>query len=275
MRVLFLGAAAVALSGCSWMGGLGGKSSSQSNQHGYYASSADDCCVGGKSLSRWNVEAAVGPQFFVGGDAVTGDQIHVGTGAESGVISMSDAYETGMRYELGGSYALNPNRKITVMGHYASAEGEDVTVGTIGGNAVTGTMGDYKGYGVEAGIRQYFTPTAAPVFGSIRPYVEGRLGATHIDDVALENAQIAGSGAWLGGTVPMYEGGWVPTGAGLVGVEAPVFKRATLGLETGIRYTGTLDSDNSVLTGANPLAGINNGTDNWTIPVMLRGRYRF
>ncbi len=274
MRVLLLGAATIALSGCSWMG-AGHQKSNQSSDYGYYSSSKDECCVGGKSLSRWNVEAGVGPQFMVGGDAITGDQIHPTNGGESGVVSMSDAYETGMRYELGGSYALNPNRKVTLMGHYATADGEDVTAGTIGGNAVTGTMGDYEAYGVEAGIRQYFAPKAAPVFGSIRPYVEGRLGATHVDDIALENAQITGSGAWLGGTVPMYEGGWVPTGAGLVGVEAPVFKRATLGLETGIRYTGTLESDNSALTGANPLAGINNGSDNWTIPVMLRGRYRF
>ncbi len=275
MRILFLGAASVALSGCSWLGGFGHQPSGQVSPQGYYAQSANQCCAGGKSLSRWNVEAGVGPQFMVGGDATTGDQIHVGLGGEAEDVSMRDAYDTGIRYELGGSYALNPNRKLTVTGHYAEAEGEDITVGTIGGNAVTGNLSDYTSYGVEAGIRQYFRPTPAPVFGSVRPYIEGRVGGAHVDDIALENAQVAGSGPWLGGTVGMYEGGWVPTGAGLIGIEAPVFKRATLGLETGIRYTGTLDSDNSSLNGAVPLAGINNGSENWTVPVMLRGRFRF
>ena len=275
MRILCLGVAAVALSGCSWLGGFGHQPTGQVSPQGYYAQSANHCCDGANSLSRWNVEAAVGPQFMVGGDAVTGEDIHPGLGAEGSNISMSDAYDTGVRYELGGSYALNPNRKFTVTGHYAEAEGEDVTVGTIGGNAVTGTMGDYTSYGVEAGLRQYFRPTPAPIFGSVRPYVEGRVGGAYVDDIALENAQITGSGPWLGGNVAMYEGGWVPTGAGLVGIEAPVFKRATLGLETGIRYTGTMESDNSALNGNVPLAGINNGSDNWTVPVMLRGRFRF
>ena len=275
MRILLLGAAAVALSGCSWFSGSNNKTSHNSHDYGYYNPSQDDCCVGGKSLSRWNVEAAVGPQFFVGGDAITGSQINETATATSQDVSMDDAYDMGVRYELGGSYALSPNRKVTLTGHYAEAEGNDVTLGSINGNAVTGTMGDYESYGIEAGLRQYFTPTAAPVFGSIRPYVEGRVGAAHIDDIGIENAQVAGGGAWLGGNVAMYEGGWVPTGAGLVGIEAPVFKRATLALESGIRYTGTLESNNTNLAAGTDLSGINNGSDNWSVPVMLRGRYRF
>lgn len=275
MRILFLGAAAIALSGCSWLPSFGHQKDGQMSEHGYYYSTADKgCCVGGKSLSRWNVEAAVGPQFFVGGDAISGEDINDIPGTASGNVSMKDAYETGKRVELGTSYALNPNRKLTFMGHYAKAEGEDAVLGSIDGEPVTGELSDYKSYGVEAGLRQYFQPTPAPVFGSLRPYVEGRVGAAHVDDIQFENAQYNG-GAWQGGTVPMYEGGWVATGAGLVGVEAPVFNRATLGLETGVRYTGALKSDNTVLGPGVDLAGTNNGSSNWTVPVMLRGRYRF
>ena len=275
MRILLLGAATIALSGCSWFSGSSHQKNHQSSDYGYYKPADNGCCVGGKSLSRWNVEAAAGPQFMVGGDAITGSRIHDSATATSQDVSMSDAYDTGVRYELGGSYALNPNRKVTLTGHYAEADGNDITLGTINGNDITGTMGDYESYGIEAGIRQYFKPTRAPVFGSVRPYVEGRVGASHIDDIGIENAQVAGGGAWLGGNVAMYEGGWVPTGAGLVGIEAPVFKRATLALESGVRYTGTLDSDNTTLGSGTDFSGINNGSDNWSVPVMLRGRYRF
>ena len=60
-----------------------------------------------------------------------------------------------------------------------------------------------------------------------------------------------------------------------VGVEAPIFKRATLGLETGIRYTGVPKSDNTNLGPGVAFAGSNNDASRWTVPVMLRGRYRF
>ena len=280
MRKLLIGTAAIALSGCSWFGDANDNYGHDDNkQHNYYSGyqdTDDKCCVNGKRLSRWNLEGAIGPEFFIGGDAITGEEINPIDGVVSSNLSMADAYDPGFRYELGGSYALNPNRKVTLMGSYAEADGERVDLGSINGNVVSGDMTDYQRYGVELGLRQYFTPTKAPVVGSIRPYVEGRVGAAHVDDIALTNATIGTQGqAYNGGTVRMYEKGWVPTAAGLVGVEAPVFNRATLALESGVRYTGVMESDTRDLGPAIPLAGTNNGMSNWTVPVQLRGRYRF
>lgn len=290
MRILLLGAAAIALSGCSWLKGSGHDDYQKSSDYGHYSSSSDDCCVGGKTLSRWNLEGGIGPSFMLGGDAITGDKINTFPNAVVSApdLSMDDVYGTGYRAELGGSYALNPNRKVTVLGNYTQHEGSNINLGSVNDALVSGTMGDYTSYGVEAGLRQYFQPTSAPIVKSIRPYVEGRLGGAYVDDIALENATIrdgSGPAAFQGGTVGLYEGGWVPTGAGLIGIEAPIFERATLGLETGVRYTGTLASDRSILGGsdanttngliANGLAGANNGSSNWSVPVMLRGRYRF
>ena len=113
-----------------------------------------------------------------------------------------------------------------------------------------------------------------PLVKALRPYVEAKVGASKVKDIDLENAMYGGA-VENGGTIGLYEGGWVPTAAGMIGVEAPIFKRATLGVETGIRYTGRLDSDTSYLNGGHPLAGVNNGSDSYTVPVMLRGRYRF
>jgi len=277
MRKLLIGTAAIALSGCSWLGGTNHHDGYQyPQQNNYYHGQQvqqDKCCVNGKRLSRWNIEGAVGPEFFLGGDAITNDTNDI-PGVIANATSMNDAFDEGTRYELGGSYALTPNRKVTLMGSYAEADGDNVTLGSINGDAVTGQFSDYQRYGVEVGLRQYMTPTPAPVFGSVRPYVEGKLGAAHVDDIVLTNVQSAGA-AFNGGTIRMYEKGWVPTAAGMGGVEAPVFERATLALETGIRYTGVLESDTRDLGPGAPLAGTNNGLETWTVPVQLRGRFRF
>lgn len=285
MRILLLGTAAIALSGCSWFGGYSGghHGAPAGDGYGYYPDAPiqdDGCC---NTLSRWNLEGAVGQEFMVGGDFTTpGDVVPI-AGTDLPEVSMKDAYDAGMRYELGISKALNPNRKFTLMGSYATAGGKDVAIASATGvpaDQIRGTASDYNSYGIEAGLRQYFQPMPAPLVKGLRPYIEGRVGAAKVDDITLTNARTVGGapGVFNGGTVNMYEGGWVPTGAGLIGVEAPIFKRATLGLETGIRYRGALNSDPTHLSAAGTqplLTGLNNGSENWTVPVMLRGRFRF
>ena len=277
MRLLLLGAATLALSGCSWLGFGGSNHSNQYNQgQGHYsqAQKSTGCCTK-KRLSRWNLEAAVGPEYIVGGTAITGEETNVIDGVvNNGNQSMSDIYDPGFRYELGGSYALSPNRKVTLLGHYAKSDGERVDLGTINGETLSGNLSDYERYGVEAGLRQYIRPRQVPLFRSLRPYVEGRVGVSHIEDINLDNATL-GDAAFNGGSAGFYDGGLVPTAAGLVGIEAPIFKRATLGIESGIRYTGNPGSENEDFNSGSSFAGSNNGGSSWTIPVMLRGRYRF
>lgn len=287
MRFLLLGAATVALSGCSWLGLGGSHHNSHTPNQGYYSYGGDGCCDEGKTLSRWNVEGAVGTEFIIGGDAFDGSGLHNPTDPNVTVagndIKMKDAFDRGMRYELGGSYALSPNRKVTLMGSYGKASGEAVNVGTIttddGVNpavteSLTGTLSDYESYGIEAGLRQYFTPQPMPLVRSVRPYVEGKVGAAKIKDINLEGAML-GANQFAGGTAAVYEGGWVPTAAGMVGIEMPVFKRATLGVESGIRYTGHPKSDRTDFAPGFELANANQDGKLVTVPVMLRGRYRF
>lgn len=280
MQKLLIGTAAIALSGCSWIGNSHYQGPAANDGYGNYGQdtySDDECC---KTLSRWNLEGAVGAEWMVGGDFTTPEDITAIVGQTPHEVSMSDAYKRGMRYEVGGSYALNPNRKITLSGSYSKAEGKDVAFSTTAGapdNVLRGTASDYKSYGLELGLRQYFQPSPFPVVRSIRPYIEGKIGAAKVDDISIENARDNG-GAVNGGTIAMYESGWVPMAAGMIGVEAPIFKRATLGLETGLRYRMGLGGDNTDLSaiGALPqLEGMNNGSQNWSVPVMLRGRYRF
>jgi len=291
MRILLCSVAAVALSGCSWMGL--GHSHHSHDQHtsyhsGHYAqqSSSDGCCFGSQKLSRWNVEAGVGPDFNVAGDVFSGSEAHAGFTGPTTVlndVSMNDAYNTGYRAEIGGSYAMTPNRKLTGQVFYAQADGQDVLLGTQDAVDLRGQFSDYKSYGVEAGLRQYFQPTDVPLIRSVRPYVEGKLGAAHIDEIGIENMrEVVPTAALTPTSLALYEDGWVPTAAGMIGFETPVFKRMTVGVETGIRYTGRPNSDNTdVASTVAPLdfnrryAGANNAGDRWTVPVTIRGRYRF
>lgn len=282
MRILILGVSAIALSGCSWLGLGNNHNYNNYNQHSnvgsysYQNSAPTSGCNSGNCLSRWNLEAAVGPTFNVGGNAVTGDRTNPGTGADINNISFKQAYKPGVRAELGGSYALSPNRKITGNVHYEQAKSDGVQDwGTIGTENLTGALSDYKTYGAELGLRQYFAPRrGGKLIGNIRPYVEGKLGATHLNDINIEGAQLGGA-AFAATDVPFYRSGWVGSAAGLVGVETPIARHATIALESGIRYTQGPRSDTSVLGAGSALGGTNNGGSRTSIPVMLRGRYRF
>ena len=231
-------------------------------------------CHTGNCLSRWNLEGGIGPVFAAGSNIVTADRTNNVAGTDFNSVSFSDAYETGVRAELGGSYALAPNTKVTLLGHYERADSDgSQNLGTINGQQLTGALSDYEAFGVELGLRQYSAPWKAPLVNSLRPYVEGRLGVSRVDNIELVNTQL--DGAAFSAPIPFNDNSWVPTAAGLIGVETPIANYTTIGLETGVRYQGGLESDTSVLGAGSPLGGLNNNNSRITIPVTLRGRYRF
>lgn len=287
MRILILSVSAIALSGCSWLG-LGNNTDyrnynyqQNSGSYGYKTNKtrSSNGCHSGQCLARWNIEAAVGPTFNVGGDFITGDEAHPNSNVAVNNISFSEAYNEGIRGELGGSYALSPNRKVTGNVFYEHAESEGVLdLGVIGGTtdprSLTGEFSDYQSYGAEIGLRQYFAPRRfGGIIGNIRPYVEGKIGATHLDDISLQGATVGTNP--LAADIPFYRSGWVGSAAGLAGVETPIARHTTLALESGVRYTQGPRTDTTVLSAGSPLAGINNGGGRVSIPFMLRGRYRF
>lgn len=282
MRYLLLGAAAVALSGCSFLGLGGGQQYDgyQANYGHHYAGQQHSVkpkkgCHSGQCLARWNLEGGLGTSLVAGGTAVTANQTNELQGVELNSVKMKDAYDTGWRAELGGSYALSPNRKVTATAFVDEANSAGAqNWGTINGEQLTGALTDYKTYGAELGLRQYFKPRKGLILNSVRPYVEGRIGATHVNDIAITGAQL-GDAAFSAADVPFYKSGWHGSAAGLVGVETPLTKYSTIALETGVRYTQGPDTNRSSIADGTPLAGSNNGGSRTTIPLMLRGRYRF
>ena len=276
MRILLLGVATVALSGCSFLGLGGQKHSTYHNTGSSYGSHhAHNGCKTNQCLAKWNFEGGIGPAFAVGGDTVTGSKATSAPGNDINNLSWNDMYDTGVRAELGASYALNPNRKVTATAFIENAESSgSQDWGQISpGNNLTGALSDYQSYGAELGLRQYFRPrSGGGLVKSFRPYVEGRLGATQIDDISIQGAAVNGT-TLPGGDIAFYDSGWVGSAAGLIGVETPLTRYSTIGLETGVRYTQSLDSTRSTLPPQ--IAGSNNSGGRTTIPVMLRGRYRF
>jgi hypothetical protein len=222
------------------------------------------------------MEYGAGVDFFADGDVITGSQAHAGFANRTlNDVSYNDAYKTMYRGELGGSYAVTPNRKVTVQGTYSRALGKDIAIGTQNDNELRGIMSDYETYGAEAGLRQYFQPTNVPLIKSFRPYVEGKLGAVYADDIALRNVREVGQVA-NPVDLAFYDGGWVPTAAALIGVETPVSRRFTMGIEAGVRFVGKQKSDNSdIENGFEQFGGANNGGNRYSIPLTIRGRYRF
>lgn len=282
MRKLLLGAAAISLSGCSFLG-FGGNSAHQ----GYhapsygtgYASTGSKCAAShavlanGNCLSRLNIEGGIGASFNAGGDVITGNQANfAGTNVRN--VDYNEAYDTGVRYELGASYALSPDTKVSAMGFIDEADSAgNVNFGTVGGQDFTGSLSDRKSTGLELGLRKYFNPASAPIVRSVRPYVEGRVGAAYQDAVFMENAQLGGTNIGTG-RLAFSDSGWVPTASGLIGLETPLTRFSTIGVETGIRYTGANDA-NTTTFGPGSFQNLNDSDGRISVPLMLRGRYRF
>lgn len=274
MRIVLLSASAIALSGCSWLGlgGHHGNSYGQNAAHGTYKAQPMQQSCGGceKTLARWNVEGGYGQEFLTGGNAVQSAPNGLSLPVPN-KLTMKDTYEVGQRLDLGVSYALNPNRKVILNGYRSEFEGERQHFATQGTSTLTGQFSDYESYGLEAGLRQYALPIRMPLINSVRPYVEARAGVAKVDDVTITDltaTSITGAVTNQTGSFGVYDGGWVPTAAGLVGVETPLFNRMTIGLESGLRYSGKLDAVEGGFAGAD-------GGSKWSVPVSLRGRYRF
>ncbi len=277
MRILLVGVAAVALSGCSWLSG----GYSYNNNHGGY-SYGDQGSYNtapaprkAKSLSKWSMHGAIGTDFIVGGDAITGNDTNGAVNVHQ--VAMKDMYDIGYRAEGGLQYKLNGKQSLTLSGHYQEATGKDnVTFANNGpqnvpANIATMTMSDYKAYGFEAGLRHDLAKERMPLLRSVQPYLEGRLGISKTNDLTGTNVVVGGAAA---PNINLYEGRLVPTASALVGVEKPLGSHLSIGVESGIRYIGESNPDDST-TGGTIFAEMNNGSSRWSVPVQLRARYRF
>lgn len=254
-----IGAAAMAASGCAYHGSSHNSGSSwssfsypaaQTHQRAYRPGGYAQRQVGG---TRFELE--IGAEEFNGGEMIAnGTAIGPTTYRQ---VDYKDAYKRGYRASAGLSRDIRPNTAFTAKGFYMEAEGEDPFVIADDVVPLSGRFTDYKSYGAEIGLRQYLGNSAT----GLRPFVGGTVGAAYIDDIDVVAIGIGG---------PLNEAGWVPTASATGGFELPVSPSASFALESGLRWTGSQDR-----TAIASAAGFADAGDTTSIPVTLRGRFRF
>ncbi len=274
MRILIVAVASVSLSGCSWLASThnhnrtGSSYKSSSSSSGYSSSSRR----ANRKQSKFAISGALGTEIPIGGNVLSGENTPFASPVRIEHNSMKDAYKLGWRGELGGTYKIGKTREVTLNGFYQTAKGKDMVIGTTATGTVNGNLSSYKAFGAELGLRQNAGTTNLPLLRGVTPYVEGRVGLASVSDVTMQNMTING-GAPVA-DFALYEGKMGVTASALVGFEKPISRKMSLGFETGVRYMGGLSEDNTVTTGSF-LEGANQGGARWTVPLQIRGRYRF
>lgn len=261
-RIALVCSTAIMLSGCSWFGWGGNSSPGPHKSFG----------------ERMNLELAAGIDPNVKGDVIKHDFDNSGT-AELNRQGFSDAYGRKMNYQVGMSYEVAPTWEVTAAAGYSQADGKQgVVVGQANGNDITANFNDYEAYNAEFGVRKYFrNRTFAKLLSpAIAPYVGASAGVQHTSSTkaALSSTD------WTGTSIPgndtyMWHGeGYTPTAQVTVGAEWRPSRNFALGLETGLRYTSGLGDGDGSLTNVGWEQADSNG-DTLTIPVTLRGRFKF
>jgi len=270
MKRYILGVAVLGLSACGWnnSGHNGYNYGNQYNQNsGYYGGNQGyhqgyhqghqqpgqhfKHRQGGTSL-----EFGVGVEEFTGGNLLPREPF--GNGSLN-KIEYDDAYDTAYRFSGGIAHDVAPKTTLLARGFYKHADSSgdvlDVAQDANGATTAAGTFSDYKSYGAEIGFREYLNARGAK--SQLRPYIGATVGAAYLESIDFNSV--------TGNSAQLFDGEWVPTASALVGIELPVSKQFSLGVESGLRYEGNREVAD----------GPYDTTDAYSIPVQLRGRFRF
>ena len=266
MRLQIVGLSALLLSGCAWMdtgpryhhGGHSG----YAYHHNYHA--------GPQPIQHRASHGATHLDFSVAAEEFTGGNVFAVRDQQGGLISnkvsYEDAYNTGWRASAGIAHDVAPRTTLTVDGFYKEADASSDIVElfpaqTVG--PIFGTFSDYKSYGAEIGFREYAGNNRAQP----RPYIGATVGASYVEAISLDRLSTNGDPNATT-SFALYDGEWVPTASGVVGIDIPVSYNGTIGLETGLRYEGSRENQIALAGGAE-------GDDVYSVPLKLRGRFRF
>lgn len=187
--------------------------------------------------------------------------------------SFDDIYGEATRYALEGAYGLGSGREVFAAVSRTEADDGRVQVGGAFVPALSATLpvlGQFEGFsstGVEFGLRQHFAEGSA-----LQPYIAGRVGAAFTDEIRATFTIPAAAIAL--NNVAFYDESTAFMIGADVGVSYAVSERVTLGAETGLRYTSSLEDNDSAIGGLG-LASINDEGDRLSVPVLIRARVVF
>jgi hypothetical protein len=217
-----------------------------------------------------------GFNFFLGGgiDLNTTGNFHQSGSGELlslpvNIVSRSfgDIYGSGRRIQAGVEYSLDGQNAIGLTFNYVKARGGSVLIGDIGGLDLRAEFSDYNAYGLDLTYRRMITTIAQ----DLRPYFGGTLGMKSVSGI---DAIIIPGGEPFE-TIAFYDSSTVGVIGALLGFEYSFTPSISLGLETGIRYSGNLSSSEVPLFEGSGLEGINTGGKRVSIPVLVRLIFEF
>jgi hypothetical protein len=195
--------------------------------------------------------------------------------------SYDDIYGEAATIALEGAYGLGSNREVFAAVRRTEADESQVQVGTAFVPALSaelpvfGRFGAYEATSLEVGLRQYFGGESA-----IKPYIAGRAGVTFVDEIRASFSVPVPNGVGSEpndiaiNNVAFYD----ETTSFIVGVDVgvsfDVTDRFSLSAETGLRYQGELDGNDSAIGGLG-LASINDDGARVFAPLVIRGSLKF
>ena len=225
----------------------------------------------------FGIELDGGTDFDISGNLIEGKPQGPsdGGGGQAGGfddITYDDAF--GQAKSIGGTLGYDISRNTTLLGTvgYSTADGQTVDTGSFqpgtydaAGNFVAdagsverdvqGEFSDLDTWSIEGGVRQYvgYNPGFRPYVGATAGFVHNNdvnITQTYVDDGSLFNEQ------------QFIESGWNPTASAVLGAEMAVGPRAAIGVESGIRWRDSMDTNTA-------------SDDRFSIPLKLRGRLAF
>jgi hypothetical protein len=196
-----------------------------------------------------------------------------------GKRSYNRVYDQAIRFGVDLNYGLNESSEVFGSVNHVRSGGGNLQVGnavvttTIAGGPAVGTalpiearFGRYKSTNVEAGYRRYFGSSSLQPYGAVRAGIgfANKINASF----AIPAAAIAINNARFYKSSTTFSGGLD------LGLSYNVGENAALQLETGLRYSSKLRSDDRDIA-ALGLASINNSGDRLSVPLTLKLRLGF
>lgn len=195
--------------------------------------------------------------------------------------SFDDIYGEAATFGIEGAYGLGGGLEIIGAVRSIQADEGTVQVGTAFVPAlaaslpVQGRFGEFNAVSVEAGVRQHFD-----MGGGFMPFVGARAGVTQVDAIkASFSVAVPDTVGVLPNDINLdnvnfYDDSTAFTIGLDVGASIEVIEGFTLTAETGIRYQSELE-DNDRDIGGLGLASINDAGDRLSIPLTIKGAFRF
>jgi hypothetical protein len=195
-----------------------------------------------------------------------------GVGVVNGMRAELDSNTWGERYNaafifrFGGGYNLNGHSQIFGSFNLEQAKADTAVAGLIGGQPLSVSFRDYKGWGLEGGYRYFFnTPYVA------RPFATASLGFQRINNIGVDFTSAPVNFQAL--NVPFYDESFVVSWRLGGGVEWDIKPRFGIVATAEIKYSGKLSDESGI--GTLGFERVNDTGNRMTLPIMGGVYYKF